>query len=177
MPLSFKEKEKSKSDSTLTNDDADDTTIVHGIAARTLMFLLNQQPIYLQYIHYALQPKAANQQRSLADSVGTDRLLQCIRLLRCLECFYQDYDILRLANSICWIASPGVTGDTSKKGTWLRSTRLGVVSGLLKATSAGHHSDQSRSAADAPGRGWTIHVFGKFTSWDRDALSAIGSAA
>ena len=29
---------------------------------------------------------------------------------------------------------------------------LGVVSGLLKATSAGYHSDQSRSAADAPGR-------------------------
>ena len=84
--------------------------------------------------------------------VGTDRLLQCIRLLRCLECFYQDYDILRLVNSICWIASPGVTGDTSKKGTWLRATCLGVVSGLLKATSAGYHSDQSRSAADAPGR-------------------------
>ena len=59
-----------------------------------------------------------------------------------------------------------------EKDTWLRSTCPGCSQWLLKATSAGHHSDQSRSAADAPGRGWTIHVLGKFASWDRDALSA-----
>ena len=104
-------------------------------------------------------------------------LLQCLRLTRCLDCFYQDYDMLRLAGSICWLASSDVTGDTSKRVRGCGQHAWGVVSGFMKATSAGHPSNQSRSAADAPGRGWTIHVLGKFTSWDRDARSAIRSAA
>ena len=60
--------------------------------------------------------------------------------------------MLRLANSICWLASPDVTMDISKNTRGCGQPTWGVVSGLLKATSAGHHSDQSRSAADAPGR-------------------------
>ena len=47
--------------------------------------------------------------------VRTDRLLQCLRLIRCLDCFYQDYGMLCLASSICWIASPEFTGGTSKR--------------------------------------------------------------
>ena len=39
---------------------------------------------------------------------------------------------------------------------------------MLKAKCAEYHSDQ---AADAPGRGWTFHILGKFTLWDRDARS------
>ena len=34
---------------------------------------------------------------------------------RCLECFYKDYDMFRLAGSICWLTSSDVTGDTSKR--------------------------------------------------------------
>ena len=85
--------------------------------------------------------------------VRIDRLLQCLRLIRCLECFYQDYDMLRLAGSICWLASSGVTGDTLKRARGCSQPVRGVVSGLLKATSAGHHSDQSRSTADGPEQG------------------------
>ena len=36
----------------------------------------------------------------------------------------------------------GRHGRHFEKGTWMRSTCVGVVSGLLKATSAGHHSDR-----------------------------------
>ena len=71
----------------------------------------------------------------------------------------------------------GSHGGHFKKGTWLRQPACGGFSGLLKATSAGHQSDQSRSAADAFGRDWTIHVLRSFTSWDKDARSVIGSAA
>ena len=79
--------------------------------------------------------------------------------------------MLRLAAPICWLASPNVTGG----GHFIKARGCGqpvgrVVSSFLKATSTRHLSDQSRLAADAPGRGWTIHIFGKFTSCDRDAL-------
>ena len=60
--------------------------------------------------------------------------------------------MLRLTYSICWLASSDVTGDTSKRARGCGQPSWGVVSGLLKATSAGHHIDQSRSDADAPGR-------------------------
>ena len=69
--------------------------------------------------------------------VRIDRLLQCLRLIRCLECFYQDYDI---------------HGGHFEKGTWMQSTCPGCNQWLLKATSAGHPSDQSRSAADVLNR-------------------------
>ena len=84
--------------------------------------------------------------------------------------------MLRLAGSMCWLASSDVTGDTSKRARVCGQPVRGVVSGFMIATSARHPSDQSRAAADAPGRGWTIHVLGKFTSWERDARSAIRSA-
>ena len=83
--------------------------------------------------------------------VRTYRLLQCLRLIRCLECFCQDYDLLRLAGSICWLASSDVTGDTLKRACGCGQPTRGVISGLLKTTSAGHHSDQSRSAAIVTG--------------------------
>ena len=76
-----------------------------------------------------------------------------------------------------WLASSDVTRDTSKRARVCGQPVRGVVSGFMIATSARHPSDQSRAAADASGRGWTMHVLGKFTSWDRDAHSAIRSAA
>ena len=45
----------------------------------------------------------------------TERLFQTFSIDRCLECFYKDYDMFRLAGSICWLTSSDVTGDTSKK--------------------------------------------------------------
>ena len=104
-------------------------------------------------------------------SVRTDRLFQCSRLTICLECFYQVYDTCRLANSICWLALSDVTGDTSKRARGCGQPAWGVVSGLLKATSAGHHSEQSRSAADASGWGWIIRVLSKFTLWLQTVLA------
>ena len=62
--------------------------------------------------------------------VRIDRLLQCLRLIRCLECFYQDYDMLRLAGSICWLASSGVTGDTLKRARGCSQPVRGVISGF-----------------------------------------------
>ena len=67
-------------------------------------------------------------------------------------------------------------GDTSKRARVCGQPVRGVVSGFMIETSARHPSDQSRAAADAPGRGWTIHVLGMSTSWERDARSAIRSA-
>ena len=64
--------------------------------------------------------------------VRTYRLLQCLRLIRCLECFCQDYDLLRLAGSICWLASSDVTGDTLKRACGCGQPTRGVISGLLK---------------------------------------------
>ena len=45
--------------------------------------------------------------------------------------------MLRLANSICWLASPDVTMDISKNTRGCGQPTWGVVSGLLKATSPG----------------------------------------
>lgn len=44
------------------------------------------------------------------------------------------------------------------------------------AENAGHHTGHPRRAADALGLVRSIHVLGKFSSWDRDSRSAIGSA-
>ena len=46
-----------------------------------------------------------------------------------------------------------------------------IVSGFMIATSAGHYSNQSRSVADTSGRGWTIHILGNFTLWNRATRS------
>ena len=118
--------------------------------------------------------EAKSKRQSGTHERKTDRLFQWLRMTRCLECFYLDYDMFRHAGSISGLASSDVTENTLKRARGCGQPACGGVSGLLKATSAGRHSDQSRSATDAPRRGWTIYVLGKFTSWDRDARSAIG---
>ena len=66
-----------------------------------------------------------------------------LRLTRCLECFYQDYNMLHLAGCICSLASLDVTGDTLNRVRGCGQPARGVGSSFMKMTSAGHHSDQS----------------------------------
>ena len=59
-------------------------------------------------------------------------------------CFYLNYLNLFLAGSVCWLDSPGITGDTLAKGTWNRVSILGCRQGAEVAENAGHHSDHPR---------------------------------
>ena len=51
--------------------------------------------------------------------------------------------MLHHTGSICWLTSPDVAGTLVRARGYGQPT-WGVVSGLLKATIAGRHSDQSR---------------------------------
>ena len=47
--------------------------------------------------------------------------------------------MLRFADSICWLASSNVTGDTLKRARDCKQPARAVFSGSMKATSAGYN--------------------------------------
>ena len=91
--------------------------------------------------------------------IKTDRLFQSAWIGKMSGVPFQGYDMLRLTGLIFWLMSSDVAGPLQKRARRCGQPAWGVCNQWLYESWASF-----RSAADASGRGYTIHVLGKCTS-------------